>query len=792
MHIVIRSIILLLVMSILVACGGGGGGGSSSSSGGSGGTPAPVETDTLSLSQGAITFSVTQYEAAPSPVTVTATITGSNTAGIVFGTLPGVESLPSWLSVELGDLVNNRVDAVFNIITTDLPAGTYPFTVRAVTFDANEQALDTADIALTYEVAEGVPISVSPKSVDVEMHYASDPISQVMSVTAGNYDWAASSSEANFDISEGTGSQDVTLSILPVQQSQVDENGQFQGGVNVLQNGTSNSDFFTINYMMFPTLENFGDEILLNAVARNSDGGEAGVNLRGTGLDWSASSDQLWLTFSASSGTITTEDDVSDSPEGDDFLVKVDASTLEEGRHEALITVTANADQTLEIPVTVEVAAQKLQPTQLGVALSQTANTAKLQSAIDINTNTNRIANWAASSNMAWLEVTASGTVMNDLIITADPTMLLDETFSEAIVTLTSPDPEITTTETIRVGFYKSAMSPLDTVLTLGNFSLTDFSIASDPIRPFAYIYSGEEFTDVRELSVLNIYTGLVENTINTASRVLNLTVSDDGAFLYLIRGSDGQGFVDVVDLDTQSIVDTWIYSAPSNSSSFPTNVTFARISNNPYIFISDGVIIDAENGEFLSLARGVGPRELDFKTDRFCNLGDGGTIFESEISCFKFVSAGFDGARITTENLGQATVSRGPTAWTKDGSRIFVIAERTLMLLDGSDLSVLETVSTPPEDFIEDYALDSNNNLYVTYRNDGEVPTDPLDPLVDGKRFVSIYDKDLVLLRTVDYPSDGSGFVPTFRDSALSGDDQRLIYLTNDETSEAVSFSVN
>jgi len=160
--------------------------------------------------------------------------------------------------------------------------------------------------------------------------------------------------------------------------------------------------------------------------------------------------------------------------------------------------------------------------------------------------------------------------------------------------------------------------------------------------------------------------------------------------------------------------------------------------------------------------------------------------------SCFKFVSAGFDGARITTEDLGQATVSRGPTAWTKDGSRIFVIAERTLMLLDGSDLSVLETVSTPPEDFIEDYALDSNNNLYVTYRNDGEVPTDPLDPLVDGKRFVSIYDKDLVLLRTVDYPSDGSGFVPTFRDSALSGDDQRLIYLTNDETSEAVSFSVN
>jgi len=322
----LKALCLIFMTIGLVACGGGGG----SSSGGtsSGGTPAPVVTDTLSLSQGAITFSGTQFEANPTPVTVTATITGSNTAGIVFGTLPGVASLPSWLNIELGSLVNNSVDAVFNITTSDLPAGTYNFTVRAVTFDSSDRVLDTADVVVTYEIAEGVPISVSPSSVDVIMHYASDPVEQVMSVTAGNYTWNAFSSEANLDIEEGVGSQDVTLSIIPAMEGLVDENGMFQGAVDVFQNGTSNHALFFINYTMFPTLESRSDSVFLNAVAGNSNGGEAGINLRGNGLEWSASSNAPWLILSATAGTIQTEDDIIDSPDGDDFGIRVDGSQI--------------------------------------------------------------------------------------------------------------------------------------------------------------------------------------------------------------------------------------------------------------------------------------------------------------------------------------------------------------------------------------------------------------------------------------------------------------------------------
>jgi len=46
------------------------------------------------------------------------------------------------------------------------------------------------------------------------------------------------------------------------------------------------------------------------------------------------------------------------------------------------------------------------------------------------------------------------------LTITVDPSLLIDETFSETFVTLTSTDPEITQSTSISVGFWKSALTP--------------------------------------------------------------------------------------------------------------------------------------------------------------------------------------------------------------------------------------------------------------------------------------------------------------------------------------------
>ncbi len=776
-------VFFLLIVSILLAsCGGGGGGGGSSS----GGTPAPVATDTLSLSTGAVSFTVIQYENTPDPIRVTARITGSNTAGIAFGTLPGVDSLPPWLNIELGTLANNSVDAVFNITTSDIPAGTYTFTVRAVTFDSAERELDRADVVVTFEVVPGVPLSVSPESVDVVMHYASDPTEQVMSVIAGNYEWAAFSSDANLDIDSAIGTQDVTLSIFPPMEDIVDDMGIYQGVVDVFQNGTSNNVQFFINFTMFPTLDATENELFFNGVEGSSREERVGVNLIGQGLNWSASSDVPWISFSAPSGIIETEDDIIDSPEGDDFIAIFNSSSLSVGRHEGVITVTAEAEQSLEIAVVVEVASQKLEPLDRGVALSQTASTSKLQSVIDINTNTERLANWTASTDAAWLSVTASGTVDDDLTITADPMMVMDETFSEAVVTIASPDAEIMETEVVRVGFWKSAMMPAGDPVRVGDMFPEDLIVA-DPIRPLAYVHSGE-----REINIVNTYSGAIEKTLTPEAQVFNFDVSDDGASLFLVRSGEDEGFIDVVDLNTQDITTTWTYAVERLSARDTQEIVFGRITNRPYLFTSTGVIINAETGEIETLSAGASPSGSDVKGNVFCSQGQGVSDAESELSCFDLVSAGFEGARLRSVGRGETTAANGQVILAHDGSRAFNIASRSLALIDTSDLSEIVRIETDANDFFEDAVIDSEDNLYVTYANEGEIPTEPGDPMTDPKRFINIYNRDLVLIRTVDYPTSGDGFLPILSDTTLSGDDQRVVYLTSDEFLEVNFFSLN
>ena len=778
MHIYIKAFITLIFAISLAACGGGGGSSSSGTSSG-GGTPAPVATDTLSLSTGAINFSATQFEPAPETVSVTATITGSNTAGIVFGTLPGVDGLPFWLDIQLGNLVNNSVDAVFRITTTDLPDGPNEFTVRAVTFDANEAVLDTADIVISFDVEEGIPLSVSPESVDVLMHFASDPISQVISVTSGEYEWSAFSSDANLDIGTATGSQDVTLSIFPPMQGLVDGNGFYQGAVDILQNGTTNNSIFLIDFTIVPTLENLGNDVFLNAIAAEADGGSIGVNLKGQGLNWAASADMPWLSFSAESGIIETDDLSVESPGGDDFTVFVDGSTLTAGRHTATITVTADAEQTLEIPVTIEVAPQIVMSSKHGIAFSATPAGSSLEAVVDISTNANRLAGWTASSNVIWLTVTPSGTVGEDLVITADPAVLANETTSEAIVTLSSSDAEISNSIDIHVGLWKSASNPSDTPVAVGGMFPEDLIVA-DPVRPLAYVHSSET-----EINIVHVYTGAIEKTFNPTERVFNFDVSDDGAFLYLVRSGEGEGFVDVVDLDTQEIITTFTYPLDRLAARDTQNIRFGRIANAPYLFIATpsnmNAAINAVTGETQPIFNKF-PSSLQVRNNIFC--GDTADTVQPEFGCLELVTAGFEGARITSVAFATGETIGGRLLLTQNADRLYAVDERIVSVYDTSDLSLIATIDTPPEDFVEAAELDSRDNLHVTYRNDGFVPTEIGADMIDPSRTLRVFGPDLAELRMVSYPAQ-SGILPLAPAFALSGDDHRIVYLqeTNEGT---------
>ena len=764
----------LMFSLLLLGCGGGGGGSSTPASSG-GGTTAPVTTDTLTLSTGTINFAATEFEEIPSPIRVTATISGSNTAGISFGTLPGVEALPSWLDVQVGNgFVNNAIDAEFFITRTDLPEGTYSFTIRAVTFDSDQAVLDTADLVINFEVAPGIPLSVQPESVDVVMHYASEPITEVISVTAGNYEWSAFSSDANPSIDSATGSQDVSLEIFPPMAELVLD-GEYQGTVDILQNGTSNSAVYLINFTVFPTLEFNSGDVFLNGVSGGSETPTAGVNLIGQGLNWQASSDVAWLSFSETSGTIDTDDLEVGTAAGNDFSVSVDPSGLDVGRHDAVITVTAEAEQSIDIPVVIEVAPQELFPSKRGVALSQTAATSALEAQIDISTNTDRIASWAAVSDDNWLSVTPSGTVNDVLTITVDPSLLIDETFSETFVTLTSTDPEITQSTSISVGFWKSALTPSETRVAVAEQGAEGL-IISDPYRPRAYVNAIES-----EISIVNVYSGVVENTLIPTGDVEGMAVSDDGWYLYLLGSQNGEGFIDVVDLAVETIVDTWSYPIQPPQVVGDVVLRFGRISNDPYLFTIDGLVIDADTGELVTTFGESIPPTPEVKTNVLCTAA----------ACMDLVTAGFDGARITAANLREASFSGSEPELTDTGDRLFVFDDRVLSILDTSDMSVLATVEASSEEFIEGVTLGADNNLYVTYRNDGFVPVDPSEEMIDESRFMTIYDQSLNVVANVDFPSEGDGVVPIVNDTAISGDGQRVIYLLSESFPEVGTFSV-
>jgi len=144
------------------------------------------------------------------------------------------------------------------------------------------------------------------------------------------------------------------------------------------------------------------------------------------------------------------------------------------------------------------------------------------------------------------------------------------------------------------------------------------------------------------------------------------MAVSDDGWYLYLLGSQNGEGFIDVVDLAVETIVDTWSYP--------------------------------------------IQPPQV---------VGD--------------------------------------------------------VVLRFSDMSVLATVEASSEEFIEGVTLGADNNLYVTYRNDGFVPVDPSEEMIDESRFMTIYDQSLNVVANVDFPSEGDGVVPIVNDTAISGDGQRV-----------------
>ena len=89
-----------------------------------------------------------------------------------------------------------------------------------------------------------------------------------------------------------------------------------------------------------------------------------------------------------------------------------------------------------------------------------------------------------AASDQSWLVVGVDG---NRLILTADPTQMLDDTLHTATISIAGSATDIAATPPIRVALWKGAATPAAN----GVAPLPYTTVVTDPARPYAYAHNG-------------------------------------------------------------------------------------------------------------------------------------------------------------------------------------------------------------------------------------------------------------------------------------------------------------
>lgn len=183
----------------------------------------------------------------------------------------------------------------------------------------------------------------------------------------------------------------------------------------------------------------------------------------------------------------------------------------------------------------------KLLPADTAVGFVSVPGWSRLTRVIAVNDNYGSFGGMSASSDQPWL---VAGVSADRLIITADPSQMLNDTLSTATITLTASDPDAVAPEVIRVALWKGAAAPAAPVTP----ALPYTTVAADPLRPYVYLHNGGAVIDV-----YNVYTGAKEASITGfAARLGDMAVSPNGDALYVVDLDSAR--LSVVNLATRAI----------------------------------------------------------------------------------------------------------------------------------------------------------------------------------------------------------------------------------------------
>jgi len=531
----------------LSACGGGSGGSSGAGSTPSAGVtaPPPVETGTIDVSQSAVNFSARQFGGLPASQILTVDV---DAPLVTAGTLPG-EVLPSWLDVSLTQSGDASGRLQFTIRDTNLAPDTYTTTVRLVSSDAaGNNVMDTVDIPVTYIIEPITPLEINVSLLEVNLAPIDDPVTRTITLTGEGVSWDI----RNFDpvvvsVSPSSGivpagGQEIEITVTP-DRREFERSTRFF--VTFFEDGTPENSAeldIVVNLaegvvtdpenLSFRATEGSIESQSQTVIVDNFEsGGDSQIN-------WTASSDQTWLTANPLSGTINTSD------EDSNITITADPTGLSIGLFEGTMTFTNDvSDQVFTLPVTLVVGERAVTTSQRGVALS---NLSTLEQEINVTDGSGTGVPWEATSNAPWLSVAPSGAAGESLILTADTEGLAADSLFEATVTLTSSLSDITNEVSLNVGLWNSSGISEEVSVDLpgeDSFGAPDVFLV-DPVRPYVYVLVFDGFETginiTSSLSSFNVYTGeLVAGPIQTrVPGESKLIVSDDGSSLFVVPSS--------------------------------------------------------------------------------------------------------------------------------------------------------------------------------------------------------------------------------------------------------------
>ncbi|MET4027780.1 hypothetical protein ABIE59_003323 [Marinobacter sp. MBR-99] len=479
------------------------------------------------------------------------------------------------------------------------------------------------------------------------------------------------------------------------------------------------------------------------------------IDILGNTIDWQATASEDWVSLGTSSGTAPSTLDISVQPD----------QITETGLYTAIVAVeNQSSGQTEEIAIELYIDPRLLLIDDNGVALTSFPTAAEASSfSVKVRDNAGESIPWSATSSQSWLSVTAAGTTDGNLTLNADPTGLTSDTIHYADVFVTSANPLVENTETVRVGYYVSSADP--TATTVG---IPGLYIAADPIRP--YVYLTDEGTDV---SIYNIYTGAFIGSVTAGTELKAMTISSDGGTLYVIDGFDER--IVPVDLITLDIGPKW----PANRLSLdPSMLEYTRINGKPVVLTDRYDIFDASSGEQVAML----PVEYVIGSSVVGASGDGKAIYEiqssvsGELNLTRYVtgySAVRDQYNITrTHRLPKILNSVEDLAVNSDGSKIYLAArsEDTFPTFLFANDALTEGSILPGASYPNAVELGPTDKFYAGI----EASNDPDDPDI-----LSYFPDD-----SADTSVIFSGTVRK-RQVQISGDGHRTIAVTYSSTME-------